>query len=133
MAFLEPIIGAVAAFMLGFGWYTFAFGKIWQTETGLSDEDVQGDMLRTHGLAFLMMIILCYAVNMIIGYHAPEEQTFTHGAFHGALAALFYAVPAMAINYLYQRRSLKLFLIDASYVTAFLALAGGIMAALTLG
>ncbi|MFT5167530.1 MAG: hypothetical protein ACI8P3_002768 [Saprospiraceae bacterium] len=52
---------------------------------------------------------------------------------HGALIALQYALPAVAIHYLYQRKSLKLFLIDAGYVLAFFALSGGVVAALKLG
>ncbi len=132
MEYLEPVIGALAAFALGFLWYTKLFGKAWQAETGISDEDVQGDVARTHGLAFLMMIVLSYAVNMIIGYHEPADQTFMHGGLHGIMAAAFYCVPAIAINYLYQRKSLKLFLIDAAYVVLFLGLSGGVMAALKL-
>ena len=132
MEFLEPIIGGIAAFALGFAWYTALFGKAWQAETGMSDEDAQKDMLRTHGLALLMMIIMSYGVNIVIGFHDPAEQTFVHGAFHGLLSGLFYAVPATAINYLYQRKSLKLFLIDASYLALLLALSGGVMAALKL-
>ena len=133
MAHLEPVLGAIAAFALGFAWYTALFGKTWQRETGLSDEDAQTDMARTHGLAFLMMIVLSYAINQIIGYHGVEEQTFVHGGFHGGLAALMFAVPATAINYLYQKKSLKLFLIDAGYIVAFMALSGAVMAALQLG
>ncbi len=132
MEYLEPIIGAVAAFALGFLWYTSLFGKAWQAETGISDEEAQKDMPRTHGLAFLMMVVLSYAVNIIIGYHEPADQTFMHGGLHGILAAVFYCVPAIAINYLYQRKSLKLFLIDAVYVVLFLGLSGGVMAALKL-
>ena len=133
MQFLEPIIGGVAAFALGFLWYTALFGKAWQEETGLSDEDAQKDMARTHGLAFLMMVILSYSVNTIIGYHDPAEQTFVHGGFHGLMAGLFYGAPVIAINYLYQRKSLKLFLIDASYIILLLGLSGGVMALLKLG
>ena len=133
MAYLEPIIGAVAAFILGSLWYTVLFGKIWQAETGITDEQAQDGMARTHGLAFLMMIVISYSINMIIGFHTLEEQTFSHGALHGCLAAAFYCVPAVAINYLYQKKSLKLWLIDAGYVLAFCTLSGGVMAALKLG
>lgn len=119
--------------MLGFLWYTALFGKTWQAETGVSDEDAQKDMARTHGLALLMMIIMSFAVNGIIDMHEPSEQTFIHGAFHGMLAGLFFAVPSTAINYLYQRKSLKLFMIDAAYLVALLAVSGGIMAVLKLG
>ncbi|MGB0849758.1 MAG: DUF1761 domain-containing protein [Bacteroidia bacterium] len=133
MQFLEPIIGGIAAFLLGFLWYTALFGKVWKAETGMTDEDAKEGMARTHGLAFLMMVVLSYAVNVIIGYHSVEEQTFVHGAFHGGQAGLMYAAPAIAINYLYQKKSLKLFLIDAGYVISFMALSGAVMAVLNLG
>jgi hypothetical protein len=132
MAYLEPVIGGIAAFLLGFLWYTALFGKVWQAETGISEEDAQKDMLRTHGLALLMMIIMSFILNFIIGMHEPAEQTFVHGGFHGALMGLFIAVPAVTINYLYQRKSLKLWLIDASYMVCLLALSGAVMAVLKL-
>ena len=69
----------------------------------------------------------------VIKSHAVAEQTFAHGAFHGAMTGLLYGATATGIHYLYQRKSLKLFLIDASYIVAFLALSGGVMAALHLG
>ena len=133
MAYLEVLIGALAAFLLGFGWYTALFGKMWQAETGITDEQAQSGMAMTHGLAFLMMCIMCLFINRYINYHDVADQTFVHGAFHGVELAAYMALPAVAINYLYQKKSLKLFLIDAAYVLAFCALAGGVMAALKLG
>jgi hypothetical protein len=130
MHYLEPVIGGIAAFLLGVPWYTAFFGKVWQAETGISDEQARKGVALTHGLALVMMIFLSFGVNFIIGFHKPEEQVFAHGAFHGAMAAVSYCVPAIAINYLYQKKSLKLFLIDGLYVVCFLALSGGIMAAL---
>jgi hypothetical protein len=60
------------------------------------------------------------------------DQTFAFGVLHGALAGLFYGATAIGIHYLYQKKSLKLFLIDASYAVALLALFGGIIAVLHL-
>jgi len=134
MAYLEPIIGGVAAFMLGFAWYTALFGKAWQAETGITDEEAQSGMAITHGGALLMMIIISFGINThIINLHPIAEQTFGHGAFHGAMVALGFMVPLMVINYLYQKKSFKLMLIDGLYATAFCALSAGIMAALKLG
>ncbi|MBK8567280.1 MAG: DUF1761 domain-containing protein [Saprospiraceae bacterium] len=130
MAYLEILIGAVAAFLLGFAWYTVLFGKAWQAETGITDDQAKAGVAMTHGLAFVMMAVLAYSVNMMIGYHDLAEQTFTHGAFHGMLMALTVGLPAVAINYLYQKKSLKLFLIDGGYLVAFMVLMGGVMAAL---
>lgn len=130
MEFLEPIIAAAAAFGLGFAWYSALFGKAWQRESGITDEEAQSDMLRTHGLSFLMMCIIAFGINFVVNLHAVEEQTFVHGGFHGALTAMMSAIPLMGVNYLYQKKSLKLFLIDAGYALAFFALAGGVCAAL---
>lgn len=133
MAYLEILIGGVAAFLLGFAWYTALFGKMWQAETGITDEQAQSGLGMTHGLAFVMMCIMSYFINYMFNYHPIEQQTFVHGAFHGFLASIFLPAPAIAINYLYQKKSLKLFLIDAGYVIAFCALSGGVMGALKLG
>ena len=132
MAYLELFIAALAAFMLGFAWYTALFGKAWQAETGVTDEQAKDGIAITHGVAFLMMVVLAYAINIIIGFHAVEEQTFSHGALHGAMAAGFYAVPAMIIHYMYQKKSFKLMAIDGGYLVSFMALMGGILAALKL-
>jgi len=133
MAYLELFIAAIAAFLLGFAWYTVLFGKAWQTETGVTDEQAQSNMALTHGLTFVMMLIIAGAINFIVNLHGPEEQNFVHGAFHGLLSALMYAIPAVTIHYLYQRKSIKLWLIDASYLAAFFALMGGVLGALNLG
>ncbi len=133
MAYLEVLLGAIAAFAFGFVWYSFLFGKTWQAETGITDEEAQSNMALTHGLAFLMMIITTYAINFIVNLHEVAEQTFVHGGFHGILAACLYAIPVVAIHYLYQKKSLKLFLIDAGYVLCFFAISGAVTAALKLG
>ena len=133
MAFLEPLIGGAAAFLLGFAWYTALFGKVWQAETGITDEQAQSGMAVTYGLSFLMMCIVSFGINYVINLHDPAEQTFVHGAFHGILACALYCVPAIAINYLYQKKSLKLFAIDAGFILAWCALSGGVMAILNLG
>ena len=132
MAYLEVLIAAVAAFLLGFAWYTVLFGKAWQAETGITSESAKSGAAMTHGLAFVMMAVLAFGLNMMIGFHEPAEQTLTHGAFHGVQLAGIFGLPAVAINYLYQQKSLKLFLIDGGYLLAFMALMGAVMGALNL-
>jgi len=131
MAYLEPIIGGIAAFALGFAWYTALFGKAWQAETGITDEQAQSNMAMTHGLALVMMIIISFGLNEMFNYHDDlADHNFLHGAFHASQLAGLFALPAIAIQYLYQKKSLKLYLIDAGYVLVFCAVSGGVMAAL---
>lgn len=133
MEFLELIIAAFAAFMLGFAWYTALFGKQWQRLTGVTDEQANSGIAVTHGLAFLMMIVIAYGINYVVNLHPVEEQTFMHGALHGAMSCAMAALPALVIHYSYQKKSPMLMLIDGSYLLAFFALMGGVLAALKLG
>lgn len=129
MAYLEPVIGAVAAFLLGFLWYTALFGKVWQAETGITDEDAQSGVAMTHGLAFLMMVVISFGLNFFFNFHPDaSDHNFLHGAFHALMNCSFFCLPAIAINYLYQKKSLKLYAIDAGFTLAWCALSGGIMA-----
>lgn len=132
MVFAEIGIAALAAFMLGFLWYTALFGKAWQAEVGISDEEATKGMAVTHGLAFLMMAIIGFGISYVVHLHGLDEQNFVHGAFHGAMIAGMYCLPAVAIHYLYQKKTLKLFLIDGSYILIFCCLMGGVLALLKL-
>lgn len=132
MTLLEIPIGALAAFLLGFAWYTALFGKAWQAETGITDEQAQSNMALTHGLAFLMMGVIAWGMSRGANYHPIEEQTFIHGGFHGLMTALKYALPTLTIHYLYQRKSFKLWAIDASYMLLVFMLIPAVMYALKL-
>ena len=117
---------------MGFLWYAPVFGKLWQKETGLTNEDVQSGMGVTHGVSFLMMLAIAYFMGTG-GYGAHlNEGSIPHGAFHGMWNAVRFAVPLLIINYLYQRRSLTLMLIDAAYAVAFFSVIGAVIAALPL-
>lgn len=133
MVYVEIFLAALAAFALGFVWYSFIFGKAWQAETGITDEQAQSGMAVTHGFAFLMMVVIAYAVNYIVNMHPVEEQTFVHGAFHGLLSCALYAAPLVVIHYLYQKKSFKLMMIDIGFALIFFSVIGGVLAALKLG
>jgi hypothetical protein len=51
------------------------------------------------------------------------------GAIHGLYIGIFFVAMSMGINYLYQRKSIKLWLIDAGYQIAFLGIQGMIIGA----
>jgi len=131
MEYLEVLIAAIAAFMLGFLWYSALFGKAWQRETGITNEQAQSGMGLTHGVSFLMMLAISFLMNYFWGGHI-HNGTIGHGAFHGMQGALFSAVPLLVINYMYQKKSFLLILIDAGYAIAFFALMGAVLAALGL-
>lgn len=132
MLYVEILIAAAVAFLLGFLWYTALFGKIWQEETGITDEQARSGIGLTHGLAFLMMVVIAWGLSKWSYYHPAEDQNLLHGMFHGSMTGLKYALPAVAINYLYQKKSLKLFLIDGAYIVLVFAVTSGVQYALKL-
>ena len=59
--------------------------------------------------------------------HGHSFRTFKHGVLHGVIAALFFALPLITINALFERRSFKYIGIHAGYWTITLAIMGGVV------
>lgn len=59
--------------------------------------------------------------------YGTNFRTFKHGAFHGVLASLFFALPIIGIVALFEKRSFKYVAIHAGYWMVTLALMGGIL------
>lgn len=61
---------------------------------------------------------------------AASNHTFKHGAFHGFfIAGLLLALPIMATNALFERKSFKYVAVNVGYWLLTLALMGGLLAA----
>ena len=112
---LPSLIAALSAFALGCLWYSpLLFGKSWQREAGLSDEQLAAaNKVKIFGVSFLLCLIAAVAFSMVIG---PEASFFM--AFHsGVGVGLAWVATSFGINYLFELKSLKLWLINAGYHT----------------
>lgn len=129
MANFGFVVAGIVFWLLGAIWYN-VLGKQWQTLLGFSDEYLEnGNMAVKMILSLVCMIAMCFALQAINAEHfADEGQYFGHGFAHGLLVGIFFASTSMGINYIYQQRSFKLWLIDAAYQILGLGLAGGIIA-----
>lgn len=123
--YLAVIISAASAFALGGLWYSpVLFGKIWQRETGLSDETLKsGNMAVIFGGSFVLSLIAAFVFAMFLG-PAPG-LTLAVGA--GFAAGLCWVATSFGINYLFERKSLPLFAINGGYHTVQFTLYGLIM------
>lgn len=59
--------------------------------------------------------------------YGENYRTFKHGALHGAMTGIFIALPILATQAMFERKSLKYVLINAGYWIITLALMGGIV------
>lgn len=124
---LAALVAAVAAFLAGSVWYSpLLFAKAWQTETGMSEADIKNaPMGRTMALAFLLMFIAAIVVATFIGRTAGWD----YGVSVGMRIGLFCVAAMTGVHYLFEFRSLKLWLINAGYSTVVFSILGGVIGA----
>ena len=129
--FLAVLVSAIVSFALGALWYSpVLFGKTWQRELGFSDEDLKGaNMGKIFGSSFVLMLIMGLGMAMLIQGHFDQEITWLSGLKHGIYIGLVFVGTSMGINMLYQRKSLKLWFVDAGYQIVFLGIMGAILGA----
>lgn len=61
--------------------------------------------------------------------YGDRFRTIQHGAFHGALAAITFALPILGINALFDRKGFKYIAINTGFWIVSLALMGGLLCA----
>ena len=123
---LAVLIAAFGSFLLGGLWYSpVLFGKAWQRETGLTDEKLkQGNMAMIFGLSFVLALLAAWNFANFLG----PRPSLALGLGAGASAGLLWVAGSFGINYLFERKSLKLFLINGGYHTLQFTIIGLVLA-----
>ncbi len=128
--FLAVIVATVAAFALGMLWYVGLFGKLWQRELGMTDEQMKGaNMAMIFGSTPVLTFAMALGMAMLWHTQNMDGLTWMVGMYHGLFIGLMFVATSMGINYLYQRKSMTLWLIDAGYQVCFMAMIGAILGA----
>jgi hypothetical protein len=126
---LNPLAIAAAAalsFLIGGVWYSpLLFARRWQQAAGLSDEQLKsGGMGRIFGLSFVCSLVMAANLAAFLG----AKATVGFGLAAGAATGIGWVAMAFAINDLFERRPLVLWLINAGYHVVTLTLMGGLLA-----
>ena len=154
MNFYAILVAAASTLVVGAVWYSpMLFANAWMKESGLTEEQLKkGNMLKIFGLTFIFSIMIAMimqvltihqfgAIGMVGGdptkalpsYNAfmadygTVFRTFKHGALHGFMSGLFFALPLIAINGLFERKSWKYIFIHAGYWIVCLTIMGAIV------
>lgn len=120
--------GAVAAaaalcFAIGGLWYSpLLFARPWMKEVGLTEEQTRSaPMARVFGLSALASLVMAFNLAAFIG----PKASLGFGLFAGAAAGLGWVAMSLGVIYLFEQRSLKLWLINSGYqVVAYTAMGG---------
>ncbi len=123
MNWLAIGVGTGAFFVVGAVWYTALFGRAWQREVGLSDEQLKAgaNMPLIFGLCFLLEFLVVMTLGHLFARLDPNPRATMMIATGFALTIMS---PAIGITYLYMRKPLKLFLIDAGHFVVGMAAVG---------
>ena len=126
MNWLAVIGAALAGFVIGGIWYGPLFGKVWQREAGLSDADIKNaNMPLTFGTTFLLNLLAAFILAHVLAtFGTPGLSLSVQIA--GGIGLAFIAT-SIGVNYLFARKSLKLFVIDAGYWIVIYSVMGAVL------
>lgn len=119
------LVSAVMSLIIGgLWWSSLLFAKLWQRETGLSDEQLeQMNPAKVFGLTFVLAYLASYNLAFFLG---DSSTTWKWGIAAGLLAA-FWAIAMYVIISLFEQRSLKHILINCGYIAVYFAVVGFIL------
>ena len=122
---LWPVLAGTAAFFLvGALWYGVLFGTPWQRAAGLSNTQLrQGNMAVIFALTFAFEMLIAMVLWHLIARTDPKPFVVMMMAIGFAVGVM---IPAIGINYLYLRKPLALFVIDAGHFLVGMAAMGGV-------
>ena len=128
ISWIAVVLCGVATLLIGGLWYSpLLFGSAWQRETGLSDATLRsGSVPLRFGVTFLLGALAGAVFALFIG----DAMTLAQSTAAGAAAGVAWVAAAFGINYLFEHRSLRLWLINGGYhalqFTAFGAIIGAL-------
>ena len=106
------VAGAVAAMAIGSLWYSpWLFGGRWQALVGKSDEEL-GSPLAAMAIAGVMFLLMGAGMSWII----PDDTPVGTGMMWGFIGFWGFALPAIVVNSVFERRSWSLVGIYLGYL-----------------
>jgi Protein of unknown function (DUF1761) len=123
--FAAVFVAALISFAIGGLWYSpLLFARSWMKEAGLNEQQMQGaPMGRIFALAGLASLVMAFNLAAFIG----PKASLSFGLFAGAAAAIGWVAMSLGVIYLFERRSLKLWLINSGYQVLAYTLMGGLL------
>jgi len=122
---LAVIVATVASFAVGAIWYSpLLFSKAWQREARISDEQVGTSSMP---LIFGGALVLTFLATLVFALFLGPQPGLRFGASAGFAAGLFWVAASFGVNYLFERRSLALWLINGGYNVAMFTVMGAIL------
>ena len=124
---IAVLVAALSSFVMGGIWYSpLLFAKPWMKDTGLTEDVLaQGNTAKILGGAFVLAVVIALNLAFFLG----ADAGWLWGLTAGALAGVGWVAASMGTTFLFERKPLRLILIDTGYHAATYALMGAIIGA----
>ncbi|MAT59197.1 MAG: hypothetical protein CMF23_14590 [Ignavibacteriae bacterium] len=124
--YLAVFVSALTSFLIGGLWYSpVMFSNAWMKENGFKEEDLKdANIAKIFGTSFVLALIIAFNLAAFIG----SNSDLSFGLFAGFAAGFGWVAMSLGITYLFERKSFKLFLINAGYHIVTYTIMGGILA-----
>ncbi|MGZ5132723.1 MAG: DUF1761 domain-containing protein [Caldimonas sp.] len=116
---------ALVSFVVGGAWYSpILFARVWMKEAGLDDARLKRARLgRVFALSFLCSLVMAFNLAAFLG----AKATLAFGTFAGLATGLGWVAMSLAIIYLFEQRSFKLWLVNAGCQVVTYTLMGAVI------
>jgi hypothetical protein len=123
---LHVLVTALAGFVIGGLWYGPLFSKAWMKASGVATGNMStAQSVQLFASAYVVNVIIAFGLAFLMG-----REHSLHGGMHvGFFVSLMFMATAIGMTYLFERRPLKLFLINAGYQLVNCVVMGAILGA----
>lgn len=123
------LLATLVAFAIGGVWYSpIGFAKVWMRESGIdADRAARAGRARVFGLAALATLVVAVNLAAFIG----PKASLGFGLAAGAAAGIGWVSMSLAVIYLFEQRSVKLWAVNAGYQVVAYTVMGGLLGAWT--
>lgn len=137
--YIAVVVAALVPGIMGAIYYGPLLEKQWLSSMEKTKEEmVPNNMPVSYGLALVMALIISLFMKFVMELVHKDvsdagelifasHHTFGHGAFHGILLCLSFAVPVIVSLGLFQKNSAKNILLNVAFWLICFALMGGIL------
>jgi hypothetical protein len=107
---IAVVAAAASTFILGGLWYSLLFAKPWQRAAGVTDDQLKTGAPRIFIGSALLALVMAASLAAFIGAGGA-----VFGLSAGLAAGVTWVAAAFGINYLFERRPLRLWVINSAY------------------
>lgn len=125
--YLAVLVCAIISMVIGALWYGPLFGKEWMKQVGKTEEELQKDFnpAKTYSLAvaahFFVALIIAYFISLF------NAQTVVDGLRIALTSWVGFVAAPMFVNFLFERKPVKLLVINTGYNLVLLMIFGIIL------